>query len=304
MHARAVLFAAGLMVVCAAPSATAIAQNAPQPYPTVLVSLPPAPATPSPDPATLDRVLSRERLLACINERKLADAALVDTAKGDGVVSGVMRRLGETRFTLDDLTGDQIPDSQPTPPAPGMQAGPTPLPFETPISTFIIARDAARDSSKPYWTGTRKLLDASGDLENAVKAAAVAVDKLQAAVNVDPDPARRKQIQDMISSLSSAIIKQAPLVKDVEQFILKADTNLSVGEMRNAGTMGGANPQYPVNSALLNNDPDSDGYKLLHQATDAHDATVKAIKLATDLNGAAFAECAAPHPQATPATKR
>ena len=266
------------------------------------MSLPPAPPTPTPDPIVRAKMLARARLLACVNERKIADQALIQTAKADGVVGGVMKRLGETRFTLDDIVGDVVPHTTQTPP-PGTQALPTPPPFSTPFPTFIIARDAARDSSKPYWTGTRKLIDASGDLETAVKAAAVQVDKLQSQVNIDPDPQRRQQVQQMITTLSDALIKQAPLVKDLEQFVLSADTQLSVAEMRDVGSMGGANPQYPVNSALLNRDPDSDGYKLLHQATDAHEATVKAIQLANDLNDAAFAECAAPHPQATPAKR-
>ena len=284
----------------AAVSATATAQNAPQPLATVLVSLPPAPATPSPDPITQQRILDQAKMRACVQERKLAETALVQTAKGDGVVSGVMQRLGETRFTLDDLMGQNPPEAVHTTPPLDQPKLPTPLPFTTPVSTFIIARDAARDSSKPYWTGTRKLLDASGDLEKTVRAAAAAIDKLQSSVNIDPDPERRKALQTMIAALSAAVIKQAPLVKDVEQFVLSADTQLSVQEMREAGNMNGGNPQIPVNSALLNRDPESDGYKLLHQATDAHGATEKAIKLANDLNNAAFEQCAIPHPQATP----
>jgi len=291
------------MVVMAAVSATATAQNAPQPLPTVFVSLPPAPATPSPDPVARQRFLAAAKLRACIEERKNADAALIQTAKGDGVVAGVMQRLGETRFTLDDLMADNPPEAVHTVPPLTNPQLPTPLPFTTPVSTFIIARDAARDSSKPYWTGTRKLLDASGDLEKSVKAAAAAIDKLSASLALDPDPEHRKVVQAMINALSAAVIKQAPLVKDVEQFILSADTQLSVAEMRQAGNMNGANPQQPVNSSLLNHDPESDGYKLLHQATDAHEATEKAIKLANELNNGAFVDCAVPHPQATPATR-
>lgn len=292
------------MVVMAAVTATATAQNAPQPFPTVLVSLPPAPATPSPDPRAQQDILRRAKLRSCIEEQRLAEAAFLETAKGDGIVGGVMKRLGETRFTLDDLMGENPPEAVHTlPPLSNPQQLPTPLPFTTPVSTFILARDAARDSSKPYWTGTRKLLDASGDLEKSVRASAAAIDKLQASVNIDPDPEHRKLVQSMINALSAAVIKQAPLVKDVEEFILRADTQLSVEEMRAAGNMNGANPQVPVNSALLNRDPDSDGYKLLHQATDAHAATEKAIKLANDVNGVAFTDCAIPHPQATPKTR-
>ncbi|MGH7661044.1 MAG: hypothetical protein ACRENA_09060, partial [Vulcanimicrobiaceae bacterium] len=167
----------------------------------------------------------------------------------------------------------------------------------------IMARDAARDTSKPYWTGTRKLLDASGDLETQVKAAAKAVDKLQSLVNIDPDPQRRQQIQTMISSLSDAVMKQAPLVKQIEEFVLSADTQLSVGEMRDLGTQNGASGYWPQNPALFNRDPDSDGYKLLTKTAAAHDSTEKAIRLSNNLNADAFKECAVPHPQATPATR-
>jgi hypothetical protein len=289
-------------------ASSAIAQNngsGPAPYPTIVVSLPPAPPTPSPDPATHERALARARLIACVNERKVADTALVQTAKGDGVVAGVIRRLGDTRFALDDLMADTPPGAPVASARPEVAPIPvSPMPFETPISTIIIARDAARDSSKPYWTGTRKLLDASGELEKNVRAAAAAVDKLQQAASIDPDPVRRRQVQTMIDALTAAVRKQAPLVNYVEQFILSADTQLSVLEMRSAGNMGGANPQQPVNSPLLNKDPESDGYKLLTQATDAHDATVKAVKVADDINGTAFGECAVPHPQATPQARR
>lgn len=303
---RALIVSAGFMVVLSALSVTAIAQNAPQPYPTVLISLPPAAPTPTPDPSTRQRMLARARLMSCINERKIADTVLIETAKSDGVVGGVMKRLGNTRFTLDDLGGDQMPAYYRN----GNTGGgpqfpvPSPLPFETPFPTFIIARDAARDSSLPYWTGTRKLLDASGDLETSVKAAAAAVDKLQAQVNIDPDPQRRKQLQEVIAALTDAIVKQAPLVKDLEKFIITADAQLSAQEAHDLASQGGSNSIAPMTTALLNRDPDSDGYKLLHQATDAHEATVKAIKLANDVSGPAFADCAVPHPQTTPAAKR
>ena len=291
-------------------SSNAIAQNSssgPAPYPTIVVSLAPAPPTPSPDPATRERALARARLIACVNERKVADTALVETAKADGVLSGVMQRLGTTRFTLDDLAGNTAPvhgSTAPPAPQPGRAPPIAPQPFDTPFPTFIMARDAARDTSKPYWTGSRKLLDASGDLEKRVKAAAVAIDKLQSEVNIDPDPQRRQQVQAMISALSDAVIKQAPLVKDVEQFILSADTQLSVQEMQNIGTMNGAAGYWPPNPALFNRDPDSDGYKLLTKTTAAHDSTEKAVRLANDLNGDAFKECAVPHPQATPQARR
>jgi len=280
----------------------AIAQSgrAPSPYPTIVISLPPAPATPSPDPITRERELARARLIACVNEQKVADTALVQTAKADGVVAGVMKRLGDTRFTFDTLLDNAQPSYVQTPAPVGVGTLPTPLPFTTPVSTIMVARDAAQGASKPYWTGTRKLLDASGDLEKNVKAAAAAVDQLQRAVNIDPDPQRRAQVQTIINALTDAIIKQAPLVRDVEKFVLREDTQLSVAEVEKAGTMGGSNQEPQINSALLNRDPESDGYKLLHHATAAHDATLKALKQANNLNGTAFAECAVPHPQATP----
>lgn len=257
---------------------------------------------------TRERALARAKLLSCVNERKTADTALVETAKAQGVLAGVMQRLGTTRFTLDDLGGD-APTSHGSTPPPTANPGaghfvmPGPVPFETPFPTFIVARDAARDTSKPYWTGTRKLLDASGDLEKRVKAAAAAIDKLQSQVNIDPDPQRRQQVQAMINALSDAVIKQAPLVKDTEQFILSADTQLSISEMRDVGTQGGATGYWPPNPALFNKDPDSDGYKLLVKTKAAHDATEKAVRLANDLNADAFKECAQPHPQATPAVR-
>jgi hypothetical protein len=250
-------------------------------------------------------MLARAKLMACVNERKVADTALVETAKADGVLSGVMQRLGTTRFTLEDLGGNTPVSHGSTPPpqqGPGAGVVPpiAPQPFDTPFPTFIIARDAARDTSKPYWTGTRKLLDASGDLETRVKAAAAAIDKLQSQVNIDPDPERKQQVQAMISALSDAVIKQAPLVKSVEEFVLTADTQLSVSEMKNISTLNGAAGTWPPNPALFNRDPDSDGYKLLTKTAAAHDATEKAIRLANNLNGDAFKECAGPHPQATP----
>lgn len=303
------LFAAVIIGGVTLLGSAAIAQNnsAPAPYPTIVVSLAPAPATPSPDPVTRERALAQAKLLSCVAERKIADTALVETAKADGVLSGVMRRLGTTRFTLEDLGGNTpvTHGSTPPPPPPPGRAPPIgqPLPYETPFPTFIIARDAARDTSKPYWTGTRKLLDASGDLEKRVKAAAEAIDKLQRQANIDPDPQRRQQVQAMINALSDAVIKQAPLVKGLEQFVLSADTQLSVQEMQNVGTMGGTTGYWPPNPALFNKDPDSDGYKLLTKTADAHAATEKAVRLSNDLNADAFKECAQPHPQATPATR-
>jgi hypothetical protein len=283
-------------LIASAPGATA--QNTPKPLPTILVSLPPAAPTPTPDPAASLRVIGRVRVTACANERKMAETAVIETAHSDGVVVGVMQRLGDTRFTLNDLASDIQPSYIQTPPPAGVPNLPTPLPFTTPIQAVEVAQSA----SKPYWTGTRKLLDASGDLEKSVRAAAAAVDKLQAVANTDPDPERRKKVQETIKALTDAVIRQAPLVKKINEFVLKADTNLAVAEMRNVGSMGGSNPQgvgYD-SGVLLNNDPQSDGYKLLHESRDAHEATVKAVKSAQQLTQSAFSECPpAPRPQAT-----
>ena len=281
-------------------ASTATAQNTPRPYPTILVSLPPAPATPSPDPAVRLREIGRVRVTICMNERKYAEAALGDTAHSDGVVVGVMQRLGDTKFTLNDLAGDTPPTyGMMTPRPAGVPNLPTPLPFSTPIVPLIVAEDA----SKPYWTGTRNLLDASGDLEQSVKAAAAEVDRLQALVNKDPDPDRRAQLQSTISALTDAVVRQAPLVKKLTEFIVRADTQLSVMEMRNTGQMGGANPNPAPASALVMemHDPNSEGYKLLQESKAAHEATVRAVQQAAEMNKSAFAECPpAPHPQSTP----
>ena len=284
-------------------SLTATAQNAPRPYPTILVSLPPAKPTPTPDPSATLRTIVRVRVTVCANERKIAESALGQTAYSDGVVVGVMQRLGDTKFTLDDLVTNQLPDyGMPTPQPAGLPNLPSPIPFSTP---YLAPIWVARNASKPYWTGTRKLLDASGDLETSVRQSATTVDKLQAIVNTDPDPERRKAVQATIAALTDAIVRQAPLVKKINEFIIKADTNLSVSEMRQVGGMSGANPQPATgaSSLLMSSDPESEGYKLLHESKSAHEATVKAVHAAEEMNKSAFAECPAPtpapHPQAT-----
>ncbi|MBV8356150.1 MAG: hypothetical protein JO101_12560 [Candidatus Eremiobacteraeota bacterium] len=247
-------------------------------------------STPAPSANEQLREIGRVRVIRiCLDERKQAAAALKQTAHSDGVVVGVMKKLGETRWSLDDLSVGGTP---PMPNAlggtPGAPNTPAPIPFTTPIPVFEVAQEGG----KPYWAGTRKILDASGDLEKSVKAAAAYVDRLQRLANSDPDPARRTALQKTISALSDAIIAQARMVGPMTEFAVRADTLLSSQEMYAAGQMQGANSDTATGGGeLTSGSAQQLKIKLSAQTTGVHEATVKAVEQTQETNRTAFTAC-------------
>lgn len=210
--------------------------------------------------------------------------ALAETARADGVIVGVMRKLGQTKFSLDDL------------PLPGPAKPPTsadapqlaPIPGFTPIPILSLAKDA----SLPYWTGTRRIMDASADLERAVRAAAVQVDRLETLAKSDPDPQRRAAIETEIRALTDAVVRQAPLVKQMLEFSIRADTALSLSEAQNSASMNGAQNLGGGNS-LITSSWNSENLKvyLTRDSSSAHEATIKAVRSAEEAKKTAFTAC-------------
>lgn len=250
---------------------------------TMLFTFPPSP-TPAPTASPTLQEIGRVRVTLCSSEKRAAELALAETARADGVIVGVMHKLGQTKFSLDDLP---LPGS--TKPPNSVDGPPqfAPVPGSTPIPILSLAKDA----SMPYWTGTRRIMDASGDLERSVRAAAEHVDRLETLAKTDPDPERRAAIESEIRALTDAVVRQAPLVKAMMEFSIRADTALSLSEAQNSASMSGANgtPQ----GSLVTSSWNTENLKiyLTRDSSTAHEATIKAVKSAEQVKRAAFSAC-------------